>query len=372
MMAKREEIIDRASGRLIVAGPEKIDATQPLLTNLIEERGWDPNQIVSRPTQWRVPGRRPWMARCRSRRAPPRTSRRSPSGVFRTCASPSQSRAWPVVAIFDSPSHVREADQVRVLCQCKRPDESTGLRQFKIYLDREPPARAGIWFNGIDHAVIYKTRQGYQQAPAGTPILGPGDPLEPDGTPTTLTYDQLSKAASLVPLFNRIRNRLAARDANVNRDEEILPALSSLLSKNIGLSAAVMPWQTDVVLTKGIAVLGCAKGSRISPWLLVVILSLRVVSDQFRFLVQMPTHREDLGRSLLELQIPLPMDASARRRWEKPAEAHFPCAGQGPRQSLEADGEPGRVAAGRQAHSDHMAAKWLRTVLCTATRGSET
>lgn len=200
MMAKREEIIDRASGRLIVAGPEEMDATQPLLTILIEERGWDPNQMVSRPRQWRVPG------------------------------SPSQSREWPVdVALFDSPSHVRDEDHVCVLCECKRPDESTGLRQLKIYLDREPQARAGVWFNGIDHAVIYKTRQGYQQAPAGTRIPGPGDPLEPDGTPTALTYDRLSKAASLVPLVHRIRNRLAAQDANVNRDEEILPDLSSLL-----------------------------------------------------------------------------------------------------------------------------------------------
>ena len=199
-MAKREEIIDRASGRLIVAGPEEKNATQPLLAVLIEERGWDPRQIVSRPKQWRVP------------------------------ASPSQSRDWPVdIAIFDSSTHARDEEHVRILCECKRPDETTGLRQLKIYLDREPHARAGIWFNGIDHAVIYKTLDGYQQAPPGTRILGPGDPLEPDGTPTALTYERLSKAASLVPLFRRIRNRLAAQDSNVNRDEEILPDLSSLL-----------------------------------------------------------------------------------------------------------------------------------------------
>ena len=199
-MAKKQEIVDRASGRLISAGPEETNATQPLLRLLIEERGWDAGQIVSRPRQWRVP------------------------------ASPSQSRNWAVdAAIFDSPGHKRNEDHVRILCECKRCDEESGLRQLKIYLDREPHARAGIWFNGIDHAIIYKTATGYEQAPAGARIPGPGDPLQPDGTPTALTYAHLSRAASLVPLFQRIRNRLAAQDANVNRDEEILPDLSSLL-----------------------------------------------------------------------------------------------------------------------------------------------
>ena len=93
--------------------------------------------------------------------------------------------------------------------------------------------------------------------------------------------------------------------------------------KNIGLGAIVMPWQTHVVLTKEIAVLRCTKESGISPWLLLVALSLRVVNDQFRFLVQMQTNREDLGHRLLQLKIPVPIDEAARRRWEKPAEEYF-------------------------------------------------
>ena len=96
-------------------------------------------------------------------------------------------------------------------------------------------------------------------------------------------------------------------------------------SRNIGLGAMVMPWQTNVVLTKEIAVLRCAcmKKSRVSPWLLLVMLSLRVVNDQFRFLVQMQTNREDLGERLLELKIPVPEDAEMRKRWEQPAERYF-------------------------------------------------
>ena len=195
----RKELIDRASGRLITGGPEEINATQPLLTILLDECGWDKNQI-SRPNQWCVP------------------------------SSPSDTRSWPVdVAIFESAKYCRSEEHVRILCECKKTDEKTGIRQLKIYLDREPHARIGIWFNGIDYKIIYKVQDGYQEAPTGTRIPGPDDPLSPDDQLSILTYKTLREAHSLVPVFRRIRNRLAAQDTNVNRDEEILPDLSSLL-----------------------------------------------------------------------------------------------------------------------------------------------
>lgn len=191
--------IDRASGRIISAGPEEIDATQPLLEILIKEAGWDSRQVVSRPRQWRV------------------------------VASPSGKRQWPVdVALFDSPDNVRDPDHVTVLCECKRPDVETGVEQLKIYLDREPHARVGVWFNGVDHAILYKTGSGYEIAPAGTPIPTPRDPLTPTGA-RVLTYEGLRQAPSLVPVFKRIRDRLATMDRHVNRDEEILPDISLLL-----------------------------------------------------------------------------------------------------------------------------------------------
>ncbi len=195
-----KSLVDRASGRLISAGPEEIDATQPLPRTLIDECGWQAAQIVSRPNQWRVP------------------------------AHPSGRRIWPVdLAIFDAPERARTPEHVIIICECKRPDESSGIDQLKVYLDREPHARVGIWFNGLDHAVIYKTQVGYTAAPIGTPIPGPQDPLHPQDRATLLTYPKLRKAPSLVPLFRRIRDRVAARDTNVNRDEEILPDLSTLL-----------------------------------------------------------------------------------------------------------------------------------------------
>ncbi len=198
MTAETSYVIDKASGRIITPGPEEVEATQPLLEILIEEAGWSPKQIVSRP-QWRV------------------------------VASPSGKRAWPVdIAIFDDASNLRDPAHIQVICECKRPDIDSGIEQLKIYLDREPHARVGVWFNGTQHAVVYKTADGYEVASPGTPIPTPNDPLVPLGA-KVLTYPDLRQAPSLAPVFRRIRDRLATADQNVNRDEEILPDISLLL-----------------------------------------------------------------------------------------------------------------------------------------------
>ena len=192
-------VVDRASGRIISASEEEINATQPLLEILIDEAGWKAEQIVSRPNQWRVQ------------------------------SSPSNKRIWPIdIAIFSDEKHARDPEHIQIICECKRPDVTTGIEQLKIYMDREPHARVGIWFNGIDHKIVYKTSTGYSIAQDGTPIPTPNGPLVPVGK-KALTYSDLKVAPSLVPLFRRIRDRLATLDRNVNRDEEILPDISLLL-----------------------------------------------------------------------------------------------------------------------------------------------
>ncbi|MDA8046726.1 MAG: N-6 DNA methylase [Actinomycetota bacterium] len=192
-------VVDRASGKIISAGPEEIDATQPLLDMLINELGWDPGQLVSRPNQWRVP------------------------------ASPSNKRAWPVdVAAFDGADHLREAEHVKVFFECKRPDVLTGVEQLKIYMDREPHVKVGVWFNGVDHRIVLKVAGGYELAPVGTPIPRPGDPLIPIGNKAVHLTD-LRTVKSLRPVFDRIRNRIAGQDTHVNRDEEMLPDLANLV-----------------------------------------------------------------------------------------------------------------------------------------------
>ncbi len=94
-------------------------------------------------------------------------------------------------------------------------------------------------------------------------------------------------------------------------------------SKNIGLLGVVMPWQVNAVLTKEIAVIRVADQTRLSPWLLLVMMSLRVVNDQFRYLVQMQTNREDLGQRIRELRMPIPRKRIVRERWEGHVREYF-------------------------------------------------
>ncbi len=95
-------------------------------------------------------------------------------------------------------------------------------------MDREAHVKVGVWFNGVDHRIVYKVAGGYEIAPTGTPIPRPGDPLVPTGTKAIHLTD-LRKLNSLRPVFERIRNRIAGQDGNVNRDEEMLPDLANLV-----------------------------------------------------------------------------------------------------------------------------------------------
>lgn len=84
-----------------------------------------------------------------------------------------------------------------------------------------------------------------------------------------------------------------------------------------------MPWQTDVVLTKEIAVIRIGETRRLTPWLVLVMMSLEVVNDQFRYLVQMQTNREDLGRRIREMILPIPKRHATREKWQRHVRGYF-------------------------------------------------
>ena len=95
-------------------------------------------------------------------------------------------------------------------------------------------------------------------------------------------------------------------------------------SRNIGLFGVVMPWQTHVVLTREIAVWRVARhAARITPWLLLALMSLRDVHEQFRFLVLMQMNREDLSNRFREVLLPIPRTEEQRERWAKPVRDYF-------------------------------------------------
>lgn len=95
-------------------------------------------------------------------------------------------------------------------------------------------------------------------------------------------------------------------------------------SKNIGLFGVVMPWQTEVILTREIAIWQISQMSkRIDRWLLLALLSLKVVHAQFKCLVLMQMNREDLGNRYRELLLPLPREGELRERWSRPIRDYF-------------------------------------------------
>lgn len=192
--------IDALTGRQVPAGPEEVDATQPLYSYLTQTLGWNPRQLMTRP-QWRVP--------------------RAPSG--------SRTAGYPVdLAIFDSPETRGDANHVRILVECKAPTVEEGVTQLKTYLALEPEARLGIWFNGRKHRLVYKLPGRFVETAYGV-IPRPSDPLVPAESEPPLRYKDLLPPPSIGEVFSRLRDRIAAQDTHVNRDEFILNDLANLL-----------------------------------------------------------------------------------------------------------------------------------------------
>src|SRR5947209_6411176 len=193
-------IIDQLSGREVQAGPEEVNATQELIYYLTQKLGWNPQQIMAHP-QWRVP--------------------KNPSG--------SRRGGYPVdLAIFHSPASAGDPDAVRIIAECKAPTVDEGLTQLKTYLNLEPEARLGIWFNGHEHRLVYKLPDGFHVSQYGA-IPRPSDPLAPTDSGSPLKWGDLVPPPSLADIFLRLRDRIAAQDSHVNRDEFILNDLANLL-----------------------------------------------------------------------------------------------------------------------------------------------
>lgn len=98
----------------------------------------------------------------------------------------------------------------------------------------------------------------------------------------------------------------------------------SRASSNIGQFSLVLPWQTGVVLTREVLILRvCDNPGGVTPFLLLALMSLKVVQEQYQNLILMQTNREHLGDCWKEVQIPLPKYSEDRKRIEKPVRDYF-------------------------------------------------
>lgn len=118
-----------------------------------------------------------------------------------------------------------------------------------------------------------------------------------------------------------VASALQRRGTTLQYGDLISPARAS---SNIGQFSLVLPWQTNVLLTKEVLGIRVKENSEgITPFLLLALMSLRVVQDQYKTLVLMQTNREHLGDHWREVQIPVPKTPETRVRMGGAVKEYF-------------------------------------------------
>lgn len=122
-------------------------------------------------------------------------------------------------------------------------------------------------------------------------------------------------------IHQKVAAKLRGRGPILNYGDLVTPARAS---SNIGQFAMVMPWQTQVVLTREVLVLRVAENDLgIDAFLLLALLSLRVVQRQYGNLALMQTNREHLGNAWREVKLPVPATLGERERIARPVRDYF-------------------------------------------------
>ncbi len=119
----------------------------------------------------------------------------------------------------------------------------------------------------------------------------------------------------------QVASRYRRRGPDLQFGDLVSPARAS---SNIGQFSMVLPWQTRVILTREVLVLRVEENDQeVDAFLLLALLSLRVVQRQYAYLTLMQTNREDLSDRWLEVQVPLPRTRPQRRKLAAPVRDYF-------------------------------------------------
>ncbi|GAB6059282.1 HsdM family class I SAM-dependent methyltransferase [Desulfonatronum parangueonense] len=183
----------------------------PLVEKLIK-LGWDKNQILFAP-EWRIP------------KNPSEASRREKGQSF---------KSFPIdLAIFDHPSHVGEYHHLQIIFETKAPTINEGLNQLEIYMSLEPHVLLGVWTNGTDISLVYRTPDGKFNIEKHGRLPKPTDSLI-KATERRLTWNDLEipSTAVLKNVFERLLNVVVSRDTlSTRRDDQLNNICNVLLAK---------------------------------------------------------------------------------------------------------------------------------------------
>jgi type I restriction enzyme M protein len=187
---------DYISGVPVRATPEEVESVQVFARRLVEDFGYDKDQIQTRP-QHRV--------------------RQSPGDT---------KKSYPIdIAVFSSAS--KREDGLHIVVECKKKRRLDGRRQLEIYLSMSP-ATIGAWFNGDEHLYLQKV-----YAPGGKIIFEElptlprrGQRVEDIGQ---FKRSNLVATSALRPVFRDVRNHLAGNLTGITRDETLAQQIIDVL-----------------------------------------------------------------------------------------------------------------------------------------------
>ena len=188
-----EKIIDYISGQLIEARPEEVNATQPFSKMLVEDYGYEKEDIITRPQ-------------------------------FRVKRNPSDKKGYPIdIAVFENKNGKRK---LKMIVECKKPSVKIGdTKQLEIYLSLSD-AEIGVMFNGKESIYIHKQKQGnndiFEVIPA---IPKKGEKLSEIGL---YKKKNLKSTHNLKNIFNEIRGWIVA-NGNITDDRTIASQMVLLI-----------------------------------------------------------------------------------------------------------------------------------------------
>lgn len=190
---------------------EHIETRLPLVERLIE-LGWDKNQIQYKP-EWKVP------------KTPSDASKREGGQSY---------QGFPVdIAIFDSPSNNGKYENLQIIVETKAPNVTVGVNQLKIYMGLEPHALLGIWTNGADISLVYKTPTGGFEVENNASLPRPGESLLKSGLHKLKWTDLVEPTTlDLKKVFVRLLNVVVSQDSiSTRRDDQLNNLCNVLLAK---------------------------------------------------------------------------------------------------------------------------------------------
>ncbi|EJB8536920.1 N-6 DNA methylase [Acinetobacter baumannii] len=190
----------------------------PLVDKLIK-LGWDKNQLQFSP-EWKVP------------QSPSEASKRELGHSF---------RGFPIdIAIFDHPSHLGDYEHLQIIIETKAPNKTEGINQLKIYMSLEPHVLLGIWTNGTDTALVFRTSDGKFHVNKNGFLPKPTDSLITSAE-KKLEWADLEDpdTSDLKKVFKRLLNIVVARDTrSTRRDDQLNNLCNVILAKLEGDKAA--------------------------------------------------------------------------------------------------------------------------------------